>query len=96
MTAMNIPVADDSELIRLGQVRQMQATHGIERTLPLVLLDLHLPEGNPMAVVPQIKLDHPTVKVAMPPTMPRTTTAAIASWHLPTGSLTNSPYSSSC
>lgn len=82
MTAMNILVVDDSELIRLRLVRQIEALPGVERVMTasgcllaqhlvasqppaLVVLDLHLPDGDPVRLIPQFKLDHPDLKVAV-------------------------------
>jgi DNA-binding NarL/FixJ family response regulator len=31
----------------------------------LVVLDLHLPDGDPVRLIPQFKLDHPDLKVAV-------------------------------
>jgi DNA-binding NarL/FixJ family response regulator len=82
MTVMNILVVDDSELIRLRLVRQIEALPGVERVMTasgcllaqhlvasqppaLVVLDLHLPDGDPVRLIPQFKLDHPDLKVAV-------------------------------
>jgi DNA-binding NarL/FixJ family response regulator len=82
MTVMKILVVDDSELIRLRLVRQIEALPGVDRVMTasgcllaqhlvtsqhpaLVVLDLHLPDGDPVRLIPQFKLDHPGLKVAV-------------------------------
>jgi DNA-binding NarL/FixJ family response regulator len=42
------------------------AQHLVESLRPaLVVLDLHLPDGDPVRLIPQFKLDHPDLKVAV-------------------------------
>jgi DNA-binding NarL/FixJ family response regulator len=82
MTVMNILVVDDSELIRMRLVRQIEALPGVDRVMTasgcllaqhlvasqppaLVVLDLHLPDGDPVRLIPQFKLDHPDLQVAV-------------------------------
>jgi len=82
MTVMKILVVDDSELIRLRLVRQIEALPGVDRVMTasgcllaqhlvaseqpaLVVMDLHLPDGDPVRLIPQFKLDHRDLKVAV-------------------------------